>query len=250
VSRDWDAVTYDRVSSIQFEWAVEVLERLDLRGDETVLDAGCGTGRVTAILLERLPRGHVIAVDSSPSMVGYAREALGERATVFQQNLLDLEVPEPVDAVFSNAVFHWVPDHQRLFHRLHAVLRPGGVVEAQYGGFGNVERFLRAATAVGEEQPYAAHLADWRRKPWNFTTDEQARGWLEAAGFENVSAWLEIRPMRPTELHEYIRSICLGEHLERLPEELRQGYVDAVATRLGDGFEIDYVRLNISARAA
>jgi trans-aconitate 2-methyltransferase len=248
VSRDWDAVTYDRVSSIQVEWAAEVLGRLDLRGDETVLDAGCGTGRVTGMLLERLPRGHVVAVDSAPSMIGFAREALGSRATVLQQDLLDLEVPEPVDAVFSNAVFHWVPDHSRLFRRLHGALRPGGIVEAQYGGFGNVERFLRAADAVSEEEPYAEHLAHWVGRPWNFTTDEQARGWLEEAGFEDVRAWLHARPMRPSEPHEYIRSVCLGHHLERLPEDLRAAYVDAVAERMPA--EIDYVRLNVSARAA
>jgi trans-aconitate 2-methyltransferase len=247
VSRDWDAVTYDRVSSIQVEWAAEVLDRLDLRGDETVLDAGCGSGRVTSMLIERLPRGHVVAVDSAPSMVGFAREALGPRATVLRQDLLDFELPEPVDAVFSNAVFHWVPDHPRLFRRLHAALRAGGTVEAQYGGFGNVERFHRTADTVAEEEPYARYLGGWTG-PWNFTTDDQARDWLEEAGFEEVRAWLQVRPMQPSEPREYIRSVCLGHHLERLPEELRASYVDAVADRLGDGFEIDYVRLNVSAR--
>jgi len=76
VTRDWDAATYDRVSAPQVEWARAVLERLPLEGHETVLDAGCGSGRVTQMLLERLPRGHVIAVDSAPSMVEHARAAL------------------------------------------------------------------------------------------------------------------------------------------------------------------------------
>jgi trans-aconitate 2-methyltransferase len=246
VSRDWDPVTYDRVSTVQVEWAAEVLERLELRGDETVLDAGCGSGRVTAMLLERLPRGHVIAVDASPSMIAFAREALDDRATVLRQDLLDLEVPEPVDVVFSNAVFHWVLDHPRLFRRLHAAVRPGGIVEAQYGGFGNVERFLLAADAVSEREPYAQYLADWSGRPWYMTTDDQARGWLEEAGFEDVRAWLQVRPMRPSEPRDYIRSVCLGFHLERLPEDLRAPYVDAVAERMPP--ELDYVRLNVSAR--
>ena len=102
MSRDWDAGTYDRVSEPQVEWAAEVLGRLPLRGDEIVLDAGCGSGRVTRLLLERLPAGHVIAVDSAPSMVEHARAALGDRATVFRANLTDLELEQPVDAVFSN----------------------------------------------------------------------------------------------------------------------------------------------------
>ena len=89
-----------------------MLERLPLRGDETVLDAGCGTGRVTALLLERLPDGHVVAVDSAPSMVEHAREALGRaRDGLLAPTSPSSSLDEPVDAVFSNAVFHWVADH-------------------------------------------------------------------------------------------------------------------------------------------
>ncbi len=245
MTRDWDAGTYHRVSDVHIEWAEQVLGRLTLTGEETVLDAGCGSGRVTAMLLERV--GHVVGVDAAPSMVAHAREALGDGATVFQANLLDLELDEPVDAAFSNAVFHWVPDHPRLFARLRAALKPGGQLEAQYGGYGNVEAFHRCADAVGAEEPFAEHLGGWVG-PWNFTTAEQAHGWLEQAGFEEVGTWLESWPMRPREPRDYIRSVCLGHHLERLPEELRAAYVDAVAERLGDPPEIDYVRLNISAR--
>jgi trans-aconitate 2-methyltransferase len=180
-------------------------------------------------------------------MVEHARETLGDRATVLQQNLLELSLPEPVDAAFSNAVFHWVPDHPRLFERLHAALKPGGQLEAQYGGYGNVERFHEAADEVGAQEPFAEHLAGWVG-PWNFTNDDQARGWLEDAGFADVHAWLEPWPMRPREPRDYIRSVCLGHHLQRLPEELRMPYVDAVADRMPP--EIDYVRLNISARRA
>jgi trans-aconitate 2-methyltransferase len=246
-TRDWDAGTYHRVSDVHTEWANQLLSRLQLEGSETVLDAGCGSGRVTAMLLERLPRGHVVAVDAAPSMVEHARETLGDRATVLQQDLLELAVPEPVDAAFSNAVFHWVPDHPRLFARLHGALKPGGQLEAQYGGFGNVERFHQAADEAGAQEPFAPYLDGWIG-PWNFTTDDQARGWLEDAGFVDVSAWLEEWPMTPAEPRDYIRTVCLGHHLQKLPEELRDQYVDLVAERMPR--EIDYVRLNISARAA
>jgi trans-aconitate 2-methyltransferase len=189
----------------------------------------------------------VIGVDAAPSMVAHAREALGDRATVFQANLLDLELDEPVDAVFSNAVFHWIPDHPRLFSRLNAAMKPGGALEAQYGGYGNVERFHEAAAEVGAAEPFAEYLGGWVG-PWNFTTDEQAKGWLEDAGFVDVEAWLQRWDMTPREPKDYIRTVCLGHHLERLPEELRPAYVDAVADRMPP--EIDYVRLNISARRA
>jgi trans-aconitate 2-methyltransferase len=248
MSRDWDAATYDRVSAPQVEWALKVLERLLLSGDETVLDAGCGSGRVTKLLLERLPRGHVVAVDSAPSMVEHARDALDpERATVLQANLTELELDEPVDAAFSNAVFHWVPDHDALFKRLHAALRPGGRLVAQCGGEGNVERFHDAAKAVAAEQPYADHLDGWQG-PWNFAGAEETAERLERAGFVEIETWLEPYPITPPDPSGYLRTVCLGHHLEQLPEELRASYVEAVRERCGT--ELDYVRLNIKAKTA
>src|SRR4051794_23529652 len=140
MSTQWDADTYHRVSDVQRAWAVQVLDRLALRGDETVLDAGCGSGAVTVMLADRLPQGRVIAVDASAEMVQKARETLGDRASVRQANLADFTLDERVDAVFSNAVFHWVPDHDALFRCLRAVLKPGGRLVAQCGGKGNIER--------------------------------------------------------------------------------------------------------------
>src|SRR3954452_14594611 len=98
---EWDAETYDAISDPQFEWGMEVLERLELRGDETAIDAGCGSGRVTAELIERLPHGHVLAVDGSEAMVAKARESLDQRASYLVADLSELEVGEPVDLVFS-----------------------------------------------------------------------------------------------------------------------------------------------------
>lgn len=246
--RDWDAATYDRVSGHQVEWARGVLDRLALEGDETVLDAGCGSGRVTKLLLERLPRGRVIAVDAAPSMVKHARGALGDRGEVIQSDLAELELDEQVDAVFSNAVFHWVPDHDALFARMHAALRPGGRLVAQCGGAGNVERFHTIAKEVGESDPFAEYLAGWVG-PWNFADREETERRLAQAGFEDVRVWIEPHPVVPEYTLEYLRTTCLGHHIERLPEELRGRYVEAVAERCGQPLELDYVRLNIDAEA-
>ncbi len=246
MSRDWDAATYDQVSSPQVEMARAVLDRLVLEGDETVLDAGCGSGRVTQMLLDRLPDGRVVAVDQSVSMVEHAREALGDRATVFQADLAELTLEEPVDAVFSNAVFHWVPDHERLFTRLHAALRPGGRLVAQCGGEGNVARFHAAASAVSAQPPYAEHLDGWRG-PWNFAGPEETAQRLEEAGFSEVETWLQPYPVAPDDPVDYLRTVCLGYHVEQLPESLRDEFVDAVLARSGP--ELDYVRLNIQGVA-
>src|SRR5919112_4387962 len=194
--RDWDGTSYDRVSNPQVARAQAVLERLPLRGDETVLDAGCGSGRVTALLLERLPEGHVVAVDSAPSMVEHARGALGERATVVCASLTDLTLDRQVDAVFSNAVLHWIADHERLFERLAAVLKPGGRLVAQCGGKGNIDGVRRLADEVAAERPYAQHMRDFRG-PWNYASPEDTEARLLAVGFDDVRCWLQPWPVTP-----------------------------------------------------
>ncbi|MBA2506151.1 MAG: methyltransferase domain-containing protein [Thermoleophilaceae bacterium] len=244
MTRDWDATTYDRVSGPQVEMARAVLDRLDLRGDETVLDAGCGSGRVTRMLLERCAR--VIAVDGSESMVEEARAALPADVTVLHQDLQELHLDESVDAAFSNAVFHWVPDHALLFGRIFGVLRPGGRLVAQCGGKGNVERFHAVAREVGAQPPFAQYLEAWEG-PWNFADPEDTAMRLEEAGFTHVETWLADRPVVPEFTEDYLRTVCLGNHVDRLPEELRDEYVTAVAERCAQPVELDYVRLNIEA---
>jgi trans-aconitate 2-methyltransferase len=247
LTRDWDAATYDRVSAPQVEWAERVLERLPLRGDETVLDAGCGSGRVTRMLLERLPRGRVVAVDSAPTMVEHAREALDpRRSRVLRADLTELELGEQVDAVFSNAVFHWIADHDALFARLHVALRPGGRLVAQCGGHGNVERFHRAAKDVALEPPYAEYLAGWQG-PWNFAAAGETAERLSRAGFTEIETWLEAKHTRAG--REFVRTVTVGANLDRLPPERHDEFVDAVIEEAGgEPVELDYVRLNIDAR--
>ena len=246
-TRDWDARTYHRVSAPHQEWAEELLERLALRGDETVLDAGCGSGRVTLKLLQRLPRGHVIAVDGAPSMVAEARKLLGERATVIQSDLVDFTLDEPVDAIFSSAVFHWIADHDALFARLFAALEPGGRLVAQCGGEGNIAQFRGHADAVAEREPYAGHLAGWRG-PWNYASAEETADRLERAGFTDVSTWLQPWDASPPEAETFVRTVCLHPHMERLPTQLHDAYVADVLAAAGQPLVLDYVRLNIDAR--
>jgi len=248
VTRDWDAATYHRVGTPQARWAERVLERLDLCGDETVVDAGCGSGRVTTMLLERLPEGRVIAVDSSPSMVAAAREALpADRVDTMVCNLVDLDVDEPVDAVFSNAVFHWILDHDRLFERLHAALRPGGQLVAQCGGEGNIAAFKAAMEEVAAREPYAEHIAGWT--PWNFAAPDVTEERLQRAGFAEARCWRTDEPVEPEDPQSFVTTVCLGAHLDRLPDELREPYTADVLEVAGEPLLLEYVRLNIDARA-
>jgi trans-aconitate 2-methyltransferase len=241
--RDWDATTYERLSAPMTAMGTEVLDRLVLRGDETVLDAGCGTGNVTRLLHERLPDGQVIAVDAAPSMVEQARELLPADVDVRQADLLELTIDEPVDAILSTATFHWVADHDALFANLARVVRPGGRLVAQCGGAGNIGRVLSALPEQADGWP----------GPWTFATPEATRTRLEAAGFTDIETWLndELETFEPgAPFREYLRTVVLGAHLERMATDAeRDAFVDDVTARLPDA-TIDYVRLNILATRA
>ncbi len=246
--RDWDAGTYDRVADPMTRWGTTVLDRLPLRGDETVLDAGCGSGRVTEQLCERLPRGRVIAMDGSPSMVDEARrrlERFGDRVSCVVADLggpgLPIEAGS-LDAVLSTATFHWVPDHDRVFANLAAALRPGGRLVAQCGGAGNIASVRAAIAATGETWP----------GPWLFATPAEAETRLDRAGFVAIETWLHDEPTTleaGAPFEEYLRTVVLGSHVARLPDAERGTFVRAVASGLREPV-IDYVRLNILARRA
>ncbi len=247
---DWDASTYHRVADNQEEWGLEVLDRLDLNGDETVLDAGCGSGRVTSLLLERLPRGRVIGVDASPSMIEQARANLtehGDRVELIVADLTELELPEPVDAIFSNAAFHWVADHPLLFGRLHEALRPGGALEAQCGGEGNVAEWKRAVESIEGDERFAPYFRGIGQS-WNFASVGDTEARLGRAGFEVKKLWLEERTVEPPEPRDYVRAVGLSKHLAHLPDELQDEFIDAVLGSMLRPLRLDYVRLNISAR--
>lgn len=244
---EWDAKAYDAVSDPQFSWGMEVLERLELRGDEYALDAGCGSGRVTEQLLNRLPGGRMLAVDGSAAMIEQACERLGDRASYLVADLARFEVEEPVDLVFSTATFHWIPDHDRLFRRVRAALRPGGRLVAQCGGEGNIAEHVEVVAAVSAEPDYSPHLAD-AGEVWNYAGPEKTEARLLAAGFVGARCWLEPRPVRPPDPLRFTMTSTLGAHLAKLPEELRRPFAEAVIERSRKPFTLDYVRLNIEAR--
>ena len=244
--RDWNAASYERVSAPLEAMGREVLDRLELHGDERVLDAGCGTGRVTAALVERLPAGEVVAVDGSPAMVAETRARLGDRVEAVVADLTQLELAAPVDAILSTATFHWIADHDTLFARLLDVLRPGGRLVAQCGGEGNVAEVAAAATRVGEREPFAPYLAGWPN-PWYFASPAATAERLLRLGYTDVWTWRQHVPVAPEDPVEYFTTVMLGSHLERLPERDRAAFVTAVLAEL-DAPVVRYVRLNILAR--
>ena len=257
--REWDAQTYDEISEPQYQWGLEVLDRLEPRTDEAIIDAGCGSGRVTERLLERVSEGRIVGVDGSAEMIKVAAEKFtgDDRVTLVVSDLLDLTpdllrengAPEEVDALFSTATFHWIADHDKLFSRIHSVLRPGGRLVAQCGGAGNVADHARAIVEVATQPEYVDHF-EGMTVMWNFATPEETEERLRSAGFDEVSCWLEDKPIQPKDPLEFTTTVTMGPHLARLPEDLRRQFAEAVLERSGEPLVLNYVRLNIDARRA
>jgi trans-aconitate 2-methyltransferase len=245
---EWDAESYDEISGPQLSWGMEVLGRLELSGDETAIDAGCGSGRVTEELASRLPNGRVVAVDGSAAMVAKARERLGGRAEYLVADLAELEIDEQVDLVFSTATFHWILDHERLFRRLRAALRPGGRLVAQCGGEGNVAGHAETIEAVAARPEFAPHLGTEMAAMWNFAGPEGTEARLRDAGFSEASCWLESKPVTPEDPLKFTMTATMVPHLSRLPKELRLPFAEAVLEESPVPLTLDYVRLNIEAR--
>ena len=244
--REWDATTYDSLPLPHLRWGRRTLGRLSFGGGETVLEAGCGTGRDTEALLDRLPRGRVIALDGSARMLERLRERLADRldrVEALQADLLKpLPVAAPADAAFSVATFHWIHDHDTLFANIARALRPGARFAADCGGRGNVAAVRSALEEVLGE----------RTGVWNFAGADETGERLERAGFTDVEVALERDPARlePGEqFHRYLETVVLGAHLDRLPPAGRRAFVEAVAARLDEPV-VDYVRLVFTATRA
>jgi len=252
-ARAWDGDAYHRVSGPMEAMAMPVLDRLSLRGDETIVDAGCGSGRVTRHLVERVPRGRVIGFDSSEAMTETARTNLGDDADVIVGDLLEIDLrvlgrDDPVDAVFSTGTFHHVLDHDRLFVRLAGVLAAGGQLVAQCGAEGNISNVLAAAADVATDPQFADAVLGGRKA--TYETPEATKLRLVAAGFTDVRCWTEPNTVTPDDAVAYLETIVLGGEAQRLGPELGRAFVEAVVERLAaDGPpSVDYVRLNIDAR--
>jgi len=255
--KEWDATAYHAVSDPQFRWGLEVLERVQLRGDETVLDAGCGTGRLTAKLAERLPQGTVLACDLSENMVRGARDFLapqfGDRVQVFAADMSALNLTTVADGVFSTAAFHWVHDHDALFASMFRALKPGGWLIAQCGGGANLARLYTRVAQLQKQPPFNDYFRNWKSAT-HFAVPPKTTERLLNAGFYDAEAYISLAPTTFPDANAYrafISAVCVAKQLKELPADLHDAFLDPLVSAAAQDdppFTLDYQRLNISAR--
>jgi trans-aconitate 2-methyltransferase len=256
MTAEWDAASYHRVSDPQVAWGRAVLAKLDLRGDERVIDLGCGTGRLTRELAERLPRGELVGLDASADMLSQARTYLAgcrPEVRLVRSQLPAIPFAGWADVVFSTATFHWVLDHPSLFANISAALKPGGLLLAQCGGAGNLAG-ARATTEDVMRLPAFARYFDGWVGAWEFADDRVTAARLEAAGFVGVDTDLEDAPVvfdNEEAYRAFVTTVVYRLHLSRLPDNLRDPFMDELLSRvkaLPQKLTLDYRRLNMRAR--
>ena len=255
---EWNAASYHKVSGPQTSWGQKVINRLTARGDERTIDAGCGSGRLTGDLMERLPNARVIAIDRSWNMLMTARANLrpvfGSRVAFAQVSLPDLPFAGWADLVFSTATFHWVKDHPALFAGIFTALRSGGRLHAQCGGGPNLKRAHELAEQIMHSDTFAKYFGDWPG-PWEFANAEVTAERLKAAGFVDVNTSIEAAPTTlstEADYREFVTTVIYHPHLQRLPDAaLQQEFLDrvtALAAAEPVPYTLDYWRLNMQAR--
>jgi trans-aconitate 2-methyltransferase len=269
-NNNWDAETYHKVSNIQESWAIEILEKRKFKVNEVILDAGCGTGRVTKIIANKVKRGKVYAVDLDENMIINAKKNLKDLSNIVfvKSDLSDVKLPEKIDLVFSNAVIHWILDHKKLFTNFWDVLKPGGKLLIQCGGKGNLDTIPNALEKVRITQRFDHYFKNWKI-PWNFASSADTIKILNEIGFKDIQANLVEKKTKFGNFQEYIlfmKTVVMKPYLSYLPttennNQIKNLFIDEFLTELHNknktkntnekqdlDLELNYVRLNITAR--
>lgn len=182
---EWSASAYDEHHSFVIEFGEDLVETLNPRAGERILDLGCGTGHLTAQIAEA--GASVVGLDSSTAMIEAARSTHPDGAFVCA-DARAIPFENAFDAVFSNAVLHWIRAQDTALKTIARALRPGGRLVAEMGGVGNIDSIVRAVEAELAARGYEIGV------PWYFPSVGAYATLLEANGFEVRSATLFERP--------------------------------------------------------
>ncbi|NTW53204.1 MAG: methyltransferase domain-containing protein [Chlorobaculum sp.] len=188
MAHEFDGKKYEQASAHQKEWGSKVIAELDLRGDESVLDLGCGDGVLTSKIAERLRDGLALGIDASKGMIAAAMPKSTPNLSFRLMDIDALDFEEEFDIIFSNATLHWVKDHRKLLCNVRRALRPGGRVRFDFAGEGNCANFFAVIREAMTLDRFAAAF-DGFEWPWYMPSVEAYSALAEQSGLRNVMVW-------------------------------------------------------------
>ncbi len=253
----WDARTYDKVSSnVQLEWGRKLLEKRRWIGNEIVMDAGAGSGNLTKILADKVPQGHVYAVDADFNMVEQAKSNLSgcRNVQVIQSSMDKVSLPTEVDVIFSNSALHWILNQEGVFLHFWQLLKPNSELLIDYGGHGNLERPLSVIFKIMESEQFKEHFTNWKQS-WYFPKPDETERFLQKVGFKEIQVDLSSQIISFSDRHSFatfVRTVIMKPFLGYLPDANRkEQFIDAFCNAFeGHGWpwSLEFMRLTISAR--
>ncbi|MGB8034631.1 MAG: class I SAM-dependent methyltransferase [Nitrososphaeraceae archaeon] len=265
----WDAQTYDEVSRlVQYRWGQQILEWRKWNGDESVMDAGCGSGLISKLLAQKVPRGKVYAVDVDSNMIRQAKRNLKglENVELVEADFAQVKLPTKLDVIFSNAALHWVHDHAQVFQHFWDMLNcdetKGGQLLIQCGGCGNLQRILAILRRVMEFNEFKEYFASFNQS-WYFAKPDDTSKLLGEIGYVSTKIHLhnDCVNLIDREIYSrFVKTVIMKPFLECLPDDkLRNRYLELFlqaveknsasisSNKSQTPWSLDYVRLNIIA---
>jgi trans-aconitate 2-methyltransferase len=257
MTHEFDGEEYRKASTHQREWGNRIIAEISLKGNERILDLGCGDGSLTSQLAKLVPEGCVLGIDSSRGMIDAACNLQGQNLLFRLMDINLLDFREEFDLVFSNATLHWVKDHNRLLKNTFACLKENGIMRFNFAAKGNCSHFIEVIGEATELPEYSSYFKvfEW---PWYMPSVEEYEALVRQFPFREIRVWGEIADRYFPDISSLVKWVdqpSIVPFLECIPQSKKQSFRDYVVEKMieetlqNDGrcFET-FRRINVLAR--
>ncbi len=187
---EFDGKLYEKASIFQQEWGNKLISELNLKGNENILDLGCGNGLLTAKLARLVPNGNVIGVDASEGMIEVAKEKEGNNLKFKLMDLNEINLNRQFDFIFSNATLHWIKNHKQLWTNIHKLLNTNGFVRFNFAADGNNSHFIKVIRETIVFEEYKKYFSEFQW-PWYMPSVDEYENILKDFAFSELNVWEE-----------------------------------------------------------
>ncbi|HOK39420.1 MAG TPA: methyltransferase domain-containing protein [bacterium] len=249
----WNPELYQNNSAAQYNWANAILNTYNFKGNETVLDIGCGDGKITYLISQKLFNGEIIGIDLSKEMVEFAQKKYSNQKNLkFKKlNVLRMRYKNKFDLIFSNACIHWIKNHSLLLKKIKDALKNNGKILLSFGGRGNAEQVIKIINKIIKIKKWKSYFTNFKF-PWFFPSDNYWQTILLKNNFKINRIELVPKLMSFNNENEFIGWLKTTwmPYIERIPEKLQNFFISEITNKFlkeNIGLDIKMMRLEIYA---